>query len=50
MDEKEGTALLGLLLGVGLGLWSTAGDGGVGVGVFAVLLIVASAAWLIVFA
>jgi hypothetical protein len=43
-DEKAG--LFGLALGIGLGLWATIGDGGIGVGVFAVLVIVASLAWL----
>ena len=43
-DEKLG--LFGLALGIGLGLWATVGDGGIAVGVFAVLIIVAGLAWL----
>ena len=45
MDEKDGKALLGLVLGIGLGLWSTS-TGNVGLGLVAILMIVASVAWL----
>ena len=46
MDDDEKVALFGLALGVGLGLWATVSDGGPGIGVIAVLMIVASLAWL----
>jgi hypothetical protein len=46
MDENAGGGLLGLLCGIGLGVWATVGHGGTGVGVLAVLVIVASIAWL----
>jgi len=46
MDENEGGGLLGLLCGSGLGLWATLGNGGIAMGVVAVLVIVASIVWL----
>ena len=46
MGDDEKVALFGLALGVGLGLWATVSDGGPGVGVIAVLMIVAGLAWL----
>ena len=46
MDEKDGTALMGLVVGIGLGLWATVGDGGIGLGLLAILIIVASVVWL----
>ena len=46
MEDDEKVALFGLALGIGLGLWATVGHGGITVGVFAVLIIVASLAWL----
>jgi hypothetical protein len=46
VDDHERGGLLGLTLGIALGLWSTVGDGGIGVGVFAVLIIVGSVIWL----
>jgi hypothetical protein len=46
VDENEGGGLLGLALGIGMGVWSTAGDGGIGVGLLAILLIAGSIAWL----
>ena len=46
MEDDEKLGLFGLALGIGLGLWATVGDGGIAVGVFAVLIIVASLAWL----
>ena len=45
MDEKDGTALLGLALGIGLAMWATS-DGNIGLGLLAILVIVASVAWL----
>ncbi|MDT7581519.1 MAG: hypothetical protein QOK35_2783 [Pseudonocardiales bacterium] len=45
MDEKDGTALLGLALGIGLAFWAM-GDGNIGLGLLAILVIVASVAWL----
>ena len=46
MDEGGGGGLLGLACGIGLGMWATVGHGGVVLGVLAVLVIVASIAWL----
>jgi hypothetical protein len=46
VEDDEKVALFGLALGVGLGLWATIGDGGIGIGVIAALIIVASLVWL----
>ena len=46
MDDHEKGGLIGLTFGIALGLWSMVGDGGIGVGVFAILIIVGSAVWL----
>jgi hypothetical protein len=45
MDDVDGVAMLGLLFGLGLALWATVGGGGPGMGVFAALLLLASAVW-----
>ena len=45
MDDNDGTALLGLALGIGLAVWATS-DGNIGLGLLAILVIVASVAWL----
>ena len=46
MDENEGGGLLGLVLGIGMGAWATVGDGGIGIGLLAILMIAGSIAWL----
>jgi hypothetical protein len=46
MEDDEKVALFGLALGIGLGLWATIGDGGIGIGVIAALITVASLVWL----
>jgi hypothetical protein len=46
VDENERGGLIGLALGIGLGMWATVGDGGIGGGLLAILVIVASVAWL----
>lgn len=46
MEDHEGGGLVGLLLGIGLGVWATVGHGGIGVGLLSILVIVASVAWL----
>jgi hypothetical protein len=46
VDDHERGGLLGLALGIGLGLWATVGEGGITIGIFAVLVIVGSVAWL----
>jgi hypothetical protein len=46
VSENDSGGLLGLALGIGMGIWSTVGDGGIAVGLLAILLIVGSIAWL----
>jgi len=46
MDENERGGLVGLALGIGLAMWATVGDGGIGVGLLAIVVIVGSVVWL----
>lgn len=45
MDKDEGGGLLGLALGIGLGVWAM-GDGNIGLGLLAAVMIVGSVLWL----
>ena len=45
-DDNGIRGLLGLAVGIGLGLWSMVGHGGIATGLLAIVVMVASMAWL----